>query len=256
MAAVAIVCAMARPARAQDADAKLAEAMAHFSEANFERAIELLHEAEALADRPEQLAQINRVLGILQDAVGERIDALVRFTRALTIDPATGLDPQEVRAATIRLFECARRLASVGMSEADIRNLMGNTLSHTDWVCPVTAQPSSAPLPQLNADPPPTPAPGGPALETAAPEPPDNPAMAGWRWGFIVAGGAVAAGGLAVDLALPTADDYKLEPVDFIGLSMMVVGLVAVATGVFFNPYADVEQTAAVDDEGLAPLSP
>lgn len=236
---------LAAPPAPDPAEAKIGQATAAFAEADFDRAFELLDDAERLAASPQQLARVYRLVGILFDAVGQPLEALVRFTKALRADPGLGLDANRAKATTVRLYDCARALALAGTSEADVRRLLGSSVAETEWLCPITT-------PSVSAEPAPAQGPAvGPILMVAPPPADDRNLL--WRWSFVIGGVAAAAGGLALDLGLDSGKDYVIEPVDFVGTSLMVIGLAAALTGLIAQPFDDSRfDDGALDDAGGA----
>lgn len=63
-----------------------------------------------------------------------------------------------------------------------------------------------------------------------------------WRWSFVAGGAALASGGLAWDLAMPTSSDNRLDGADFVPVGLYAAGAAGVATGLFLNPFAGGEE--------------
>ncbi len=224
---LAVLLAVAGAGADDRASELLEEARSHFSMAEFERALERLDEAEARAESPKLRARIFAERGVIEDAMGSRVEATLTFVRALMVDRGLRLDEGRVRAATRDIFGCARNLAASGWTIHQIRERMADALATTAWSCPAqapVAEPEPPPRPEIVAAPP--------------PEPRADPAF---RWGMVGGGVAVAAGGLALDLALDSGRDGELEAVDFVGASLMVVGAVMATLGIFAAPEIELQ---------------
>ena len=83
----------------------------------------------------------------------------------------------------------------------------------------------------------PTPPNPSEVAHSETPAPVDEGALATWRWGFIGAGSAALIAGILIDNLLDTGDNLVLEPVDFVGASLMIIGGGGILTGWFLNPY-------------------
>ena len=245
-ALAALLAAGVGPAYGQDARQQLGAAVQYYMLAEFEEALVALGKAELAADTPELLALILYRRGVVLETLDRRLDALVDFVRAFTVHPEVRADTHELRSTALRLLQCARTLSTAGMDLDAMRQMLAEDIERPDWRCPVAAEvghaPGNAPrmAPPEVEPPPPIPPPPPAAVSVEIPrEPSLDPAAAAsrWRWGFLGAGAAVAAGGLALDLALPTGSNQKVDAADFVGVSLMAIGVGAMVAGVFFNPF-------------------
>ena len=200
LAAVVLATAVALPNPVQakepakermSADAKLAEALARFGNADFEGALRLLDAAEAEAEDGALRALIQKQVALVHLALGRRIEGTMAFTRALRSDPALSFETQMHGEAVQQAFDCARALASTSMGLTEIREKVTKSRSEPGGGrCPVVAAPAAppkSPAPTVSAPPPAT----EPATEVAARAPQGVP-----FWPVWVSGGvAVAAAG-------------------------------------------------------------
>jgi tetratricopeptide (TPR) repeat protein len=86
--------AVARPAAAEDPSALIAKARREMLDLNYDRAIQLLEQAETTGrNQPEEIVAIYRLLGESQAALGHRDAAESEFRRLLALDPTAALPP-------------------------------------------------------------------------------------------------------------------------------------------------------------------
>jgi len=60
-----------------------------------------------------------------------------------------------------------------------------------------------------------------------------------WKLSWIGAGALLSTGGMITDAVLPSSHNQTLDPNDFIGPGLIVTGIIAGLTGIYFNPYED-----------------
>lgn len=223
---IALVVGAATAPAGESAAGLLRAAIERFSMAEFEAALELLRRAEPKAQTVALRARILSQRGVIQDAMGARVEAALTFVRAIAIHPGAELDRTRVRTSTLQLFDCSRRLASTGWGVHQMRASLTAADNGARWRCPEVPE-----LPKLAPEPEP------PVLVEApgAADQDDIDAVA-FRWSMIAGGAALAATGLALDLGLDSGRDQKLDPIDFLGATLMVVGVVNVGIGALVTP--------------------
>ena len=236
-------------AKKSDSQEKLKAAIEEYNQANFDKSLALLEEAEFMSKDKADLSLVLTQRGVILDVIGERLDALLVFVRAITVDRGLEIETHKVRSSTIRLFRCAQSLAKAGMPIAEIRNRHAKDIEADNWKCPAapdeikdvaSVQPKEAKsvpspeLPKLAPKPPPS-----PAVVESGPLDDQQGSRLAWRWGFIGAGILGLAGGLVLDYTNELGENYVFDTEDLTGTMVGTAGLAAIVTGVFFNPYRD-----------------
>lgn len=215
----------ARPVAAQDATAKLTDAIIAFGQGDLAVAKGFLDEAQRLTSEPDLLGKIHRQRGIIFEAEGARVDGLREFMHAVYYQPQLELSEREHGAQVTRLFECAKSLIARGIKEAAVQARYPGQFDATSWTCPTDepappataapAAPTAPPaagtqLPRLTETAPP------PVLQTPAPEEADEGGgVLSSPWFWIVTGVVVAAGATTAGVLLLGKD----EPNSYAGTS-------------------------------------